>query len=217
MKINYKKAYCLGDSHANTYSGIFENLRCVAFGPNTMYRIASSGIDKMLEVLVNDNTIDTSVFYTKDCLFILAYGEIDVRCHINNQIKIHGREENEVIDSLANLYIDRIVTIREEYGNTLAIMSVVPPMKIENEENKVYHSESFPFIGSDNERRDYTIKLNKILKEKSQANDIIFLDVYSDYVTDDGFLIKEYSDNNVHILNREKVINSLIRENIISL
>ena len=216
MTINYTKAYCIGDSHANTYFGVAQNLESIAFGPNTMHRIANSGIDSIIGYLIDKKSIDSNIFYTKDCLLILAYGEIDVRCHINKQIKIHGRDEQEVIDTLVTSYINRVISIRNEYGNNLAVMSVVPPMKIENDENKIYHSPNFPFIGSDIERRDYTIKLNSKLLKECKSNDILFLDVYSDYVTDDGYLIRELSDNNVHILNRDRVINSLIKENLIS-
>lgn len=52
--------------------------------------------------------------------------------------------------------------------------NVVPPVKKEETiENPVY-----PFLGDNNERKDYVLHFNKRIKEKYIENNFVFFDVY---------------------------------------
>ncbi len=94
-------------------------------------------------------------------------------------------------------------------------MSVVPPMNIDGNEDTVYYSKEFPFVGSDETRSRYTKKLNELLKTGCENNGITYIDTYKEYSDDQGFLIKEFSDDNVHIMNRDRAYKLLFDLNIL--
>ncbi len=105
-----------------------------------------------------------------------------------------------IIDDLIYNYID---AIKNNLYNCkiklkhICIYNVVPPVnKYNTQENKDY-----PYLGSDEERKQYVLYFNKCLKKKCQENNWIFFDVYDYYIDNNGFLNKEFSDGHVHIKN----------------
>ena len=58
---------------------------------------------------------------------------------------------------------------------------------------------AYPFLGTDEERKQYILYFNKILQQKCKAHNFTFFDVYNHYVDAEGFLCKELSDGSIHI------------------
>jgi hypothetical protein len=54
-----------------------------------------------------------------------------------------------------------------------------------------------------------------MLKTKCEENEMIYVDVHSLYCDEDGYLIKELSDGEVHITNRDRLINFFENKNIV--
>jgi hypothetical protein len=79
----------------------------------------------------------------------------------------------------------------------ICIYNVVPPVQKCNAGENLY----FPFLGSDEERKNYVLYFNSCLKKKCKENNWIFFDVYNSYCDDNGYLNKKLSDENVHIIN----------------
>ena len=142
---------------------------------------------------------------------VFCFGEIDCRCHIKKHINNENTYQH-IIDNIVSKYIKAIQLNIKKCKvklKNICIYNVVPPIEKHNtKENRKY-----PFLGSDQERKSYTLYFNKKLKEKCNENNWIFVDVYDKYCDDNGFLRKDLSDGNVHIKN-EKYLKEFALKNI---
>lgn len=199
--MEYNEVHIFGDSHHGTLQGceLKDNSIHVGYynlSPMTMYQA----------------TLVKKDFFTPltelKGLLIFCFGEIDTRCLIHNQIHEKGRQEDEVINTLADSFIDNMLSIHYP----IAIMSVVPPIKFygENYDFEIMHK-GFPFSGSDEDRSRYTRKLNARLQERCKEKNVIYINVYDAYKDEEGFLRKEDSDGAVHIRNKSKAF-KIIKE-----
>jgi len=172
--------FLYGDSHAErSFKGLqlpFVDCHCNSI---TMHRIGRDGI------IIN---FDPSQ-HTKDSVLCFAYGEVDCRCHVQKQINL-GRDENEVISELVQAYF---CTLKKNIQTCRAviIVGVLPPTDREECE--------FPVAGSDEDRVRFTRKLNRLLKSYCSQVGYIYLAPYSHYTREDGLMIRELSDENVHL------------------
>ena len=57
--------------------------------------------------------------------------------------------------------------------------------------------------------------MNSKLKEECNKNNLLFIDIYKDYICEDGFLKKEMCDGNVHIVEHRFLEDFLKKNNII--
>lgn len=191
--------YSIGDSHADfTFRGIIENRRNI--GPLTMHRIGRDKIN-LLDYFIDDKKIE------KDSFIIISFGEIDVRCHIYNQIHINNRSEDEVIKTLVDNYFEHILSQKNLFKKII-LLNINPPAKKELSAN----NSEYPFVGSNQDRSRYTKKINNYLKNKSIEHDIGFIETHKYYSDSDGMLICNLSDGSVHI-NEQKYILKEIEEN----
>jgi hypothetical protein len=165
----------------------------------------SVGRDKLnrLDIRKFDNIKDNDIL-------IFSFGEIDCRCNI----KKHTTEENykENIDNIVLNYIETIklnISLLEIKIKKICIYNVVPPPH----KNGSLENKDYPFLGTDDERLNYALYFNKKLKEHCEYNNYVFFDVYEKYSDKFGFLIPEYSDGHVHIIN-SKFINEFIKSNV---
>lgn len=175
------------------------------YGPLLCYTLGKSQW-QVMDISLYDDVEDGSV-----CIF--CFGEIDCRCHV----KKHITEENtyqKIIDNLVFNYLETVKLNIEKTGKkvTTYIYNVVPPSK-ETEVSAV--QKEFPFVGTDEERRSYTLYFNQKLKEMCPDYGFKFFDVYDYYATPEGFLNRDLSDTNVHIRNGS-YLTKFIKENIIN-
>ena len=179
--------HTIGDSHSGFgWSGIIQHhlgpLLCFSFGK-----------DKL-------NRCDIRNFNIKDGdTIIFCLGEIDCRCHINKHVTDTLTYEN-IIDNIVENYFDaielNIVTSQIKLKN-VCVYNVVPPI----EKYNTLENSQFPYLGTDEERKQYTLYFNKKIKEKCFEKKYIFFDIYNNYIDKNGFLRKDLSDGNVHIAN----------------
>lgn len=195
------KLIVYGDSHGSVgWPGYFIQHY---YGPLLCYTLGTKKWQVMDISLFND-TEDGDV-----CVF--CFGEIDCRCHIKKHITEEKTYE-QIIDDLVFNYLETVKENIEKTGKKLItyIYNVTPPSK--ESDVAIKHPE-FPFIGTDEERKSYTLYFNKKLKEMCPKYGFGFFDMYDYYVTEEGFLNRNLSDANVHI--RDGVyINKFIEENI---
>jgi len=194
--------YIYGDSHAH-YS--FKNLKLphnnLWRASITMHRI---GRDNHIINFVNNENLQSND------IIILAYGEIDCRCHVQRQVDM-GRNEDEIINELVTNYIRTIKNnITEAIVNAI-IVGVIPPTK--QTEHDALHGpimHEFPFVGSDEDRVRYTRKVNNALEAAAKNNNYIYFNPYSYYTRDDGTLNRELSDLNVHLGDNSQFLKSFM-------
>jgi hypothetical protein len=67
-------------------------------------------------------------------------------------------------------------------------------------------------LGTDEERKHYTLYFNEKIKEKCIEKKYIFFDIYNNYIDENGYLRKDLSDGSVHIGNGIYISN-FIKEN----
>ena len=187
------KIYTIGDSHSDfSFRDIVETRFNIA--PMTMHRVRRDKIN-FLEIL---KKVDVNISYNSFVIF--CFGEIDVRCHIFNQIKLGNLTEDEIINNLTTDYVSHIKT-QNEFFEKIGILSITPTStNINGKGNRRY-----PYVGSDEERVIYTIKTNSILKKLCEENDITFIDTYKHYADENGMLLRHMSDGSVHIGNTTHV------------
>lgn len=197
------KIVIIGDSHSQLFdnninigrgswiSNISEYFDIRWLGPKTMWRLCR---DK--EDFIN---FKNDIFYNPHPLYksstkcdlsddiIISLGEIDIRCNI---YKVNVNYVN-VIDNMINelsIFIDNNIDYK------LHFISIPPPIK---ESECISKNSDFPFLGSDEIRKDMTIYFNEKIKELSLSKDKGYIDIYSLY-NDDGYLDIYKSDKIVH-------------------
>jgi hypothetical protein len=177
--------HTIGDSHStHGWSGVITH----HLGPLLCYSFAKENL----------NRCDISKFSIKDGdTIIFCLGEIDCRCHIHKNIT-PGSSYRDIIDNIIDGYFEAIdinVATSQLKLKNVCVYNVVPPV---NKNNTIEHPH-YPYLGSDDERKQYVLYFNEKVKEKCILKNYIFVDVYDKYTDPDGFLRKDLSDGNVHI------------------
>jgi hypothetical protein len=182
--------HTVGDSHCvNGWSSLHVKthhigaLLCYSFGKDKLNRIN-------IRNFRNIRNGDTIIF----CL-----GEIDCRCHIHKHVSETNTYQS-IIDSIVSNYMDAIKLNICEAGLSfkyVCVYNVVPPI----EKHNTHENPEYPYLGTDEERKNYVTYFNAKLHEKCKENNFVFFDVYEKYADERGFLRKDLSDNNVHIRN----------------
>ena len=190
--------HTIGDSHSRfgwtgTIEHYIKSLLCYSFGKEKLNRCDIRNFD------IKDG--DTIIF----CL-----GEIDCRCHVHKYIT-DTITYQDIIDDIVDNYFEAIelnVSVSQIKLKNVCVYNVVPPIQKHN----TYENYEFPYLGTDEERKQYVLYFNKKLKEKCIEKNYIFFDIYNNYIDENGFLRKDLSDDNVHIQNGIYISN-FIKEN----
>lgn len=200
------KIHIFGDSHASfcfsnertaiprdeissfTYrrNGVVRSVPFVIhwLGSKTMHAIGRDGLAALNLKNFQIQERDVAVF---------VFGEIDARCHIGKQRDLQNRQFDEVIDTLAQNFLNCIELNKQAFKKlTCVVVSITPPTN--NAYNWVY-----PYYGSLEERAFITKKLNAKLKELCTIYNCKFLDVHALYATPQGTLDDSVSDGVVHV------------------
>lgn len=192
--------HTIGDSHSyNGWTEIINHhlgtLLCYSFGKEKI------------------NRCDIRNFNIKDGdTIIFCLGEIDCRCHIHKHITDTTTYQN-IINNIVDNYFEAIelnVSISQIKLKNICVYNVVPPIQKYN----IWENPAYPYLGTDEERKQYTLYFNEKLKEKCIEKEYIFFDIYNNYIDENGFLRKDLSDGNVHIGNGIYISN-FIKENIL--
>jgi hypothetical protein len=191
----HRPIYSIGDSHSGTLCPWANQIR---LGAETIHTFATGKCDNHFKYFQETGVLK------KDGLWIFTLGEIDIRCHVYNQIHKKGRKEHEVILDLVERYTDKIMSLNTD----VAIMSVVPPIQYDERKEEVDKDPAFAIysiMGPDKDRSRYTFFLNHGIWMRCILLGIPYLNIYDRYKDEKGMLPIDMSDGNVHILNRGKV------------
>jgi hypothetical protein len=192
--------HTIGDSHSgNIWSGVIQHqlgaLLCYSFGKDKLNRCDIRNFD------IKDG--DTIIF----CL-----GEIDCRCNIYKHITDTKTHKN-IIDDIVYNYFEAIelnVSLLEAKLKNVCVYNVVPAVRKQNSTE----NDAYPFLGTDEERKEYVLHFNKKIKEKCIEKKYIFFDIYYNYIDEDGFMRKDLCDGHVHVLGDSDIHINFIRENL---
>jgi hypothetical protein len=134
-----------------------------------------------------------SVGVPTDGILIVSGGEIDIRCMVHKQVVEKGRDASEVIHDLADKYMS-ILKRNSVTHKYIGATSIMPAMRFDSEKN----NPEYPFRGEDDDRRDWTLLFNDLLRQRTAQEGLLFLDIFSYYADSEGFLDPAKSDGNVH-------------------
>jgi hypothetical protein len=190
--------HTIGDSHSGCgWTGIIQHhlgaVLCYSFGKEKL------------------NRCDIRKFNIKDGdTIVFCLGEIDCRCHIHKHITETTRYQ-DIINNIVDNYFEAIklnVSISQIKLKNVCVYNVVPPIQKYN----TLENPEYPYLGTDEERKQYVLYFNEKLKEKCIEKEYIFFDIYNNYIDENGYLRKDLSDGNVHIGNGIYISN-FIKEN----
>ncbi len=192
--------HTIGDSHSGFgWTGIIPHtlgpLLCYNFGKEKLKRCDIRNFD------IKDG--DSIVF----CL-----GEIDCRCHIYKHIN-KTTSYQDIINNIVDNYFEAIelnVSISQIKLKNICVYNVIPPIQKYN----TCENPEYPYLGSDEQRKQYVLYFNEKLKEKCIEKNYVFFDIYNNYTDENGFLRKDLSDGNVHISKGVYITNFIKEHNI---
>lgn len=199
--------HTFGDSHASREHSQWgfhnmSNIKDNNLGPKLMY---SFGI-KPFEFC----NIKTEKYGVKENdIVIFCLGEIDCRCHVHKHIN-NVKSYKDIINELVKKYFDSINQNVKQFNNLfVCVYNVVPPLYTDAKG----HPE-FPFLGTNEERREYHKYMNKELKRMCEVHNYYFFDIYDKSCNKDGFINRLYTDKcGLHLRHTEdakKVIDDII-------
>jgi hypothetical protein len=153
--------HTIGDSHSGFgWTGIIQH----HLGPVLCY---SFGKEKL-------NRCDIRNFKIKDGdTIVFCLGEIDCRCHIHKHITETIRYQ-DIINNIIDNYFEAIelnVSISQIKLKNICVYNVVPPIQKYN----TYENPTYPYLGTDEERKQYALYFNEKIKEKCIERKYIYL------------------------------------------
>jgi hypothetical protein len=190
--------HTIGDSHSYSgWTGIINH----HLGPILCYSFGKEKLNRCDIRTLNIKDEDTIIF---------SFGEIDCRCHIHKHIT-ETTIYQDIINNIVDNYFEAIelnVSISQIKLKNICVYNIVPPVQKYN----TFEDVGYPYLGTDKERKQYTLYFNKKLKEKCIEKNYIYFDIYNNYIDENGFLRKDLSDGIVHIRNGIYISN-FIKEN----
>jgi hypothetical protein len=193
--------YTIGDSHSQLTFEYDFNIQtrhpritnCFYLGPITMHRVGRDSIS------FKDHSVPSNG------IVISCFGEIDVRNHVNKHVNL-GRDEDDIIEELVSNYMKALLFNRENGYKHIAVMNIVPVTEYLFDRKSpdirkplLSGSPEFPYLGTNDDRKRYTLKMNKLLQTHCISNNFGYLDIYTKHVNEMGYLTLEYADGNCHI------------------
>lgn len=143
---------------------------------------------------------------SRDRVFCLAYGEVDVRAHVGKQVQ-YGRHHETVCKELVDSYFNTIKQNITEY-KAIIIVGITPP--VDKIDHTHIHTPELPFIGTNSDRVIYTNYMNNLIKSKCKEYGYYFFNPYAHYTRPDGTLKYELSDKCIHIENNNILLKSFL-------
>jgi len=190
--------FVIGDSHTSIFlnSPLFQVFHV---GPATAHNLirkdsSTKANEKISEILNN---------VKKGDIVLLVFGEIDCRIHIFYQFKKNHETQtiSDLIQKTIHNYCTCVNKIKNQ-GIEVCVCGITPP----GEEGNIYN---YPYYAEKNLQKKIYQEFNSELKFNCDKFRIDFLDIFPLVSDESGFLLKEYSDDGLHL---NKKILPLIEE-----
>jgi len=194
-----RNIHTFGDSHAiDGWIRIHEPVICRHHtGPFLCYTIGNKreNIFEMNKHHWNLHNTTEYVDVQDNDMVIFSFGEIDCRCHIHKHIT-ETVTYQEIIDDIIKKYFETIIEITSKYNNLhICIYNIVPTV----DSAVGYVNHDYPLLGTDDQRREYVLYFNQMLKKMCNMYNLIFFDIYDKYTDENGYMNQKLSDGAIHI------------------
>ncbi len=188
-----KKILTIGDSHSSEVHSHWGKINIEGLGiltahigPRLAYTLGRGAISDEVIQEINNAKLK------KDDLIIFCMGEIDCRCHVRDKSK--EKDWQQVIREIVFPYLKKIKELTNNFSEVY-VYNVTPTRNVPEHEVG-----EFPFRGEPEERRDYTLYMNKVIMENCGKFGLKFFDIYSSIVCSEGFLNPSQSDGSIHVI-----------------
>jgi hypothetical protein len=173
-----------GDSHVHYTFCRLRQAKVHWVGPTLAHTFANNWFDILLPYKRQFRLTDT---------LLLAFGEIDIRCHVIRIARRGDHTPEEVVIDLAHRYVMAAAQARYKFDFKNAIVSsVIPPTGDEG-------LGEYPRIGSLKQRVEATRMFNTMLEARCKHHGLTFLNYTDDLAGEDGSLKADISDGDVHL------------------
>ena len=185
--------HVIGDSHSLTFR-VSRYFMVHHLGPATAFNLSKKNSStnagpKLIKILDHVGKHD---------IVMLCFGEIDSRIHIYAQYK-KRKEQTQIqalIDDTIASYGETLLRVRKKHED-ICVLGIPPAAKQEN----IFNVE---FYASEEIRSAISREFNHKLTSFCLKNDMVYIDVYSEFADADGFIKKGYTDDGTH-LNKKAV------------
>lgn len=203
-----QQIFAVGDSHTIFYYNsmkIKEHWFCAKNLPLTIYNLLQNELD--IYNIGNNLGNGHELYNIKSHDFVIMYfGFNDIQKYINLH---YANMWKEKIYYLINKYIETVLNLKIQY-NIIPIVSCIYP-------NPRHDAQGQNSIGSLEERCNYTIYANELLKSLCMKHQIPYLDIYQ-FITDENGLINEtFTSDKIHLDYNNKFLREIIEGKIIDL
>lgn len=186
---NFPLIYVVGDSHTLSFSlhspYITHHLGAVtAF--NILKENSSTGSKEKLFSIAN-------IINKKKDVLMLVFGEIDCRIHVYRKFK--KSKETIAMETIIDQTIDNYFIAIEKLkkmGINVVIYGVPPA----NYQQNVY---SYDYYAEPDVQAKIKNSFNTKLKNKCDQNGLKYLEVFHEFSDNKGFILKEYSQDELHL------------------
>lgn len=136
---------------------------------------------------------------------VFSFGEIDCRAHIHKHRQQNSYQNQ--IDHIVKTYFNTIKLNKDliKFDINIAVNNIVPVTPYE----RLKKFNNITIAGTDEQRKTYVKYFNSKLKEYCDLNNYLFIDIHARYADNNGFLIPQLSDGNLHIGNPKYIIDFL--------
>ena len=158
------KIHTFGDSHADGKHSHWGYIRIpnVHIKTNHLYGKLMYSFGRLGLNLLNIKNYNVN----ENDIVIFCFGEIDCRNHIHKHITTENNYES-IIDNLVISYFNAInENVKLFKKINVCVYNVVPPSR----GFKVDDSHPYPFLGSDEKRKTYTLYMNKWTKKNKSSH-----------------------------------------------
>lgn len=173
--------------------------------PLTIYSLLNNGLDIYN---VGNNVGNGHELYKikSNDFVVMNFGFNDIQKNIH----LHAANEwKDEIEYLINMYIETVLNLKKQY-NIIPIVSCIYP-------NPRPDVQGVNCMGSLEERRNYTIYANEMLKSLCINHQISYFDIY-DFITDENGLLNEtFTSDKIHLDYNNKFLRDFIDGKIIDL
>ena len=180
--------YTVGDSHVKAFR--WNRLFIVRhLGAATAHNLGK----EHSKTGANRKLIDIMSRVDRKAVVLLSFGEIDCRIHIYHQYKKRGEVTpiRELIDDTILNYGNVLQKLRD-LGVNFVVYGVPPATRVRNEYR--YRFYATPEMHSQISRM-FNDRLKGFCEEKGYR----YIDVHSRFSDDDGFMLKEYAADEIHL------------------
>lgn len=206
--------HIFGDSHSSIYKYIPE-ITVHNVGPVTMHRVGRDGVrgatrrcgpqtkagqerEQALGVQLCAASNQGSSFREHGIkngdFVVFIFGEIDVRNHIGKQRDSLGRNEDEILKTLAVNYLQKIHEEASYFDSITCAVRFVTPVS-EQTRDPIRH----PAHGTKEDRAQLVNKLNGLLRDESSRYGVVYIGGYDEFVAENGFVSSVYCSDGIHL------------------